>query len=236
MLDNARIVYEDRVADVDRYVDFLRVLVLSKPLLQYVRSDGGELSQPIDIELTHTLKATAFLLLYNLVEATIRRALSDSREHIENAGFQHHDLHENLRNHITEQLKYDDIRGRVKGSIHPLGRAILWAGFDADKALGGNLDHESIVKTARKFGFSVITNAEITRGGQSLKDIKRNRNILAHGNKSFLECGRDTAIEEIIQITGEVEAYLAQILDNIEAWLSNRAYLAIPPVTIPTEA
>lgn len=229
MLENARIVYEDRVADVDRYCTFLQRLIDEKPTLRYLRPDGSQHEEAIDLDLTHTLKANAYLMLYNLVEATIRQAMDSIRRAIESGGHDFNHLHTDLQRHLIKCMKDDDARGGLLKSLLPLERAILAAGFESGRLFGGNIHHKTLKEAADAIGFSVETEAAITDSGKRLETVKKRRNALAHGNQSFLECGRDTAIEDIVGIKDEVEAYLAQILDNIEAWLKAGGYLATPP-------
>jgi len=53
----------------------------------------------------------------------------------------------------------------------------------------------------------------------------KNRNDLAHGNKSFPEVGGETSIDDILKIKEEVIEYLQQILQNIQDYLENQEYL-----------
>ena len=55
--------------------------------------------------------------------------------------------------------------------------------------------------------------------------IKNKRNDLAHGNKSFAEIGRDITVEELLTIKEEVIAYLEQILNNINQYITRQDYL-----------
>ncbi|WP_238446456.1 MAE_28990/MAE_18760 family HEPN-like nuclease, partial [Microcystis aeruginosa] len=48
---------------------------------------------------------------------------------------------------------------------------------------------------------------------------------LAHGNKSFAEIGRDITVEELLTIKEEVIAYLEQILNNINQYITGQDYL-----------
>jgi hypothetical protein len=90
----------------------------------------------------------------------------------------------------------------------------------------GNVDRDEITRTARKYGFSYDTDYSKTKHGENLYSVMRNRNDLAHGNKSFAEIGKDTSIQELLQVKEEVIEYLKQILKNIEGYLIKKEYLA----------
>ena len=136
------------------------------------------------------------------------------------------DLRAELKRFVTGRLKHDDIRGQVMKGAHPIGIAILRAGLDAHKILGGNVHHGTLSELAKDLGFSVETDARTTNGGKGLEKLKERRNQLAHGNLSFLDIGQETPIDEIMQIKNQVLAYLAGILDNIDDYLSHKGYLA----------
>lgn len=226
MLDDARLTFEERVADVERYCRFLSALIDDKPVLLFRNADGSMREEPVDLALTHTLKANAFLLLYNLVEATMRKAVDAIKSEISSQGPQLNDLRPQLQRLVTKQLRRDDKAWRTAmQSQAPMSVSIVTAGLEASGFVGGNVHHESIAELGDDFGFSVVTD-DVASGGIRLKVVKDRRNGLAHGDLTFLECGRETPIELITSIKREVVAYLGQILDNIEVYLQSKHYLA----------
>jgi hypothetical protein len=242
-MQNARDVYETRVEEINIYFEFLFSVIDSRAQLscELSYSPGEEPQRElrrIQSSVIDTLKANGFLLLYNLVEATVRKALHGIRADIERQGHHYDDLHSKLRKHVADLLKDQMVRTTLCQSTHPVSKAILDAGFDAGRLFGGNIHHETLKSLAKKFGFSVDTDISLTNGGKRLTDVKDRRNQLAHGELSFLECGRDTAIDEILEIKEEVISYLAQILDNIDIYLKSKGYLKTPndPAIIVVEA
>lgn len=67
--------FETRVEEVDKYFIFLESLINETTKLAVSDSAGKYKTQSIDSELAKTLKANGFLLLYNLVESTMRNAI-----------------------------------------------------------------------------------------------------------------------------------------------------------------
>lgn len=225
MLDEARLVYEERLEEVERYCNFLQRLISGRPALLYRNANGESREEALDPGITHMLKANAFLLIYNLVEATVRQALQGIRDHINRNGHQFDELHEALRSHLTSMMRDDESRGQLASSPHPIGRALIYLGFNSGKLIGGNISHKSLKQIADRIGFSVETDAAKTKGGKSIGEVKMKRNQLAHGEIAFIECGRNTAIEDIVTIKAEVAYYLSGVLDNIECWLGDKGYL-----------
>ena len=65
------------------------------------------------------------------------------------------------------------------------------------------------------------------RGGIILTDVKNERNNLAHGTVSFVECGRNYSIDDLIRIKDETELFLENILLGMKNYYDNHLYLNI---------
>jgi hypothetical protein len=55
--------------------------------------------------------------------------------------------------------------------------------------------------------------------------VKTERNNLAHGLKSFAECGRDVTYKSLVQTKNQVVVFLRQILSNVEKYISGKEYV-----------
>lgn len=89
--------------------------------------------------------------------------------------------------------------------------------------ISGNLDAKKIRELARVYGFSEVTK-KAKRGGSDLLTVKNQRNLLAHGNLTFSECGRNYNINDLKRIKNEVIWFLEDILKNIKAYIDAREY------------
>ncbi|MHC5820466.1 MAG: MAE_28990/MAE_18760 family HEPN-like nuclease, partial [Nostoc sp.] len=67
--------FNTRVQEVNKYFWFLEELITENTKLAVLEDSGDQKVKPIDPELAKTLKANGFLLLYNLVESTMRNAI-----------------------------------------------------------------------------------------------------------------------------------------------------------------
>jgi len=236
-MNKAREVFETRAEEIDIYFDFLFTVVDRKAQLSVAlpfghgAPDERELL-PIKSSLVDTLKANGFLLLYNLVEASVRHAMHAIRDHMSKHGYHFDDLHDNLQHHFASLMRDDDMRGRIKKLREtgrpPLAVAIINAGFEANK-LGGNVHFGELDKLAKKFGFDAGRDPYLDEYQLApLKEVKDRRNDLAHGTLAFLACGANVTIDQILAIKGEVVTYLGSLLDNIDIYLETKGYLATP--------
>ena len=67
--------FHTRVQEVNQYFEFLEMLIQEKTKSPMSADNGEQKITAIDPELAKILKANAFLLLYNLVESTMRNAI-----------------------------------------------------------------------------------------------------------------------------------------------------------------
>lgn len=75
---NSKILFSERKEDIEKYFNFVKFIIDERPTFSYKDRIAGECKhREIDIEMTHILKANAFIILYNLIEATISNAIED---------------------------------------------------------------------------------------------------------------------------------------------------------------
>jgi hypothetical protein len=93
--------------------------------------------KPLDSELEKTLKATVFLLLYNLVESTIRSAVEYIYDDLKNNQISFDDLNQSFQNHIIKILK-DPLKDK---KWQPnIAITLITISADKDISFAGNLD------------------------------------------------------------------------------------------------
>ncbi len=223
--------FEKRSKEVSDY--FLFIQNLQKEKIQLAIDENAEKPkiQKVNSELLKTLKASAYLLLYNLVESSMRDAIEAIFAELKEQQIPFDRLTPQLKKIVLENLKEIALKKRkneddtVLEQIQNISLDIIWVGFNKEKALPGNLDGKSIKNTAEKYGFSYQTNPQETNNGRDLENIKEKRNDLAHGVKSFAEVGHERTPDELIEIKNKTINYLREILENIETYLVNKEYL-----------
>ncbi len=216
--------FDERTREVSQYFIFLKNIEQESIKLSMGVITGRQKIKPIDPNLLRTLKASGFLLLYNLVEATMRNAIEAIFDELRNKGVSYDQTRPELKKIVLKNLRKrstDDLYS----SILEVSIDIISASFDPQDLFSGNIDGRKIKDTAIKYGFSHITDVKKTHNGNDLLIVKTNRNNLAHGFKSFTEVGRDKTADELLEIESRVVKYLRQILQNIEAYLESREYL-----------
>jgi MAE_28990/MAE_18760-like HEPN len=224
--------FNTRVQEINEYFLFLEGLVNETTKLVVLGNSDVPNIRAIDPDLAKTLKANGFLLLYNLVESSMRNAIEAIFDELKSKKVPFDSIRLEIKRVVLQNFKSrspDDVHTRIKD----ISIDIITAGFKSRELFSGNIDQDEIAKTAKKYGFSCDTDYSKTRHGKNLYDIMKNRNDLAHGNKSFSEVGKDTSIADLLKVKEEVIEYLHQILNNIERYLAAQEYLDISLVKAP---
>ena len=222
-MNNARNEYNKRLHEVELYFTTLQLLDKGKCSIKCVDILGNEETAEVDSELSTILKANGFLLLYNLIEATIRNSIDAVLNSIHSSTVTFRSLSENLKKIWIKQeakgLTYEKSQERIMLIAKTvLDNEIL--SFERDCInTSGNIDAKKIREIIKQFGGNEISN------GRDLKTIKDKRNNLAHGEFTFSEIGKDYTIRDLIDYKDETKQYLSSVLDEIQDYIDNQKYL-----------
>ena len=217
--------FDERVREVSKYFFLIKNLEQGS-----IKLSMGNINHPkvkkIDAELDKTLKATGFLLLYNLVESTIRNAVEAIFDDLITQNISFDDLRVEVKKVVVKNFKKNNkSSNNLLDAINNIALDIIAASFDKEKLFSGNIDARKIMDTAKEYGFSYKTNPRKTQNGNDLRQIKTNRNDLAHGFRPFAEVGKNATADELLQIEKRVVCYLREILQNVEDYIVKQQYL-----------
>lgn len=218
--------FEERSQEVRSFFLFLKNLEHGSIQLNIVKAKNQN-PQKINDNLLKTLKATGFLLLYNLIESTMTNAIEAIFDELQKNNIYFDNLRDELKKIIIDNIKDKDNKSTDKllASIQDISVDIISASFNKNRLFSGNVDAKKIKDIASKYGFSSTTDKRKTRDGIDLLKVKTNRNDLAHGFKSFQDVGKMYFEDDLLEIEKRVTSYLREILRNIESYLSNQEYL-----------
>ena len=155
---------------------------------------GKEEKFKVSNQLQKVLIANGFLLLYNLIEATMRNSLAEIFDKISDDGLDYGNLSQNLRDiwlsQSTKNLRSNSKSEKLTQTVKTIADSVLnkdTVVLDKNKFdFSGNLDARKIRGIATKYGFN-----QTSMNAENLATIKNKRNHLAHGNYSFSDIGKD---------------------------------------------
>ena len=195
--------FDSRKQEIEQYFGFL----------QKVESDFSFISNyqktdliPIDDQLLKVLKANGFLILYNLVEATILNCVTAIFDEIKLNGLSYSNVSENIKKYWSKHIyRFDEkiseeklLREKFYSIVEKI---ISNAALEISDRLeyGGSIDARTIKKIADELGLILsLQHYREDLHGKVLIDIKKNRNDLAHGKKSFSDIARDITYNGVI--------------------------------------
>ena len=229
VIDDVRELLDDRRCEVDRHLSFVKALIDSKS--NRIAHVNGELTvfsdYEIDRALIKTISATGYLLIYNLLESTMTAALDLVHRQLKQEGLRYEQLNEDLRKICLKNFKEaisDKSMEELRGISVDV--ASVWLGYDSRRLWNGNVDVKKIREKASGYGIRYLYDGDdhddIRR---NVLNIKEKRNALAHGRLSFEQCGQDTAIDALIGYSAQVYRYLTAVLNGIDCYLIEKAYL-----------
>ncbi len=225
-MDNTKQDFNNRKAEIENYFKFLTVFDREDTRLKY-KKKGKIIIEKIQPQFQVILIANAFLILYNLIESTIRNSIIEIYTKIKDDDVSFEKLSENLKliwiKQTTDNLKEGNFRPEtLRNYVFDLSKTILNKETimlsKENMDFSGNLDAQKIRELANNIGFDKSPN------GRSLLDIKNKRNRLAHGEQTFYDVGKDFTVKEIVDFKDETLEYLSDIIDKIEKFILEKKY------------
>lgn len=223
--------FEQRVTEVSEYLRMLKALDRPDAVI-HSPSKASHKAIPVEDDWRKVSKATVYLLIYNLVEAAIRSAFGALYETIANEGRSLQSVSAEIRNAwvLSEHRKLTRETASPENYRDAAARMVL-AALDQEVVrleasrlpVSGNLDADSIRQVCRSHGVSTGVHRS-ARGGIDLENVKRQRNALAHGNRSFSEVGREVTVDDLERTARQAEIFVRGILKNVETHIAGNAY------------
>ena len=218
--------FENRVLEIEEYFKLLHYFFEKDAIIHFPNNKTHKFKE-LNTDLERVLKANCFLLLYNLIESSIRLSITEIYDQITSRNLTYEDVSPLIKK-IWLNENYKNFKDRNESSIFDiitnLDNDSIVIDFDSSKIISGNIDRRKILMLSEKYGFSMRVHYS-AGDGNKLHIVKVRRNDLAHGNTSFSECGREFTYSDLHSIKIEVVRYLRQILINIEKYLDNEKFL-----------
>ncbi|MGP5406672.1 MAE_28990/MAE_18760 family HEPN-like nuclease [Psychrobacter celer] len=190
------------------------------------------ISHSIDRGLQKTLRASTYLLLYNLMESTMSESIDAIHETIKEEGHSLLDLSEKLHKVILQSFS----KGLTEEKVSEFSRdngdvreRLFDLGYDKKKLFSGNIDCGVIKIYCKKYGIQIspyrYNDTPLVWDPEVIKAIKQKRNSLAHGSESFAQCGQNMLIDNINKNLESVEAVLMGVFNGLNEFLTRQKYL-----------
>lgn len=210
--------FQSRVAEIEAYFDFIKRVDAGDTMLVASTDVRSAYSAAARDDLLRTFRASAILLLYNLMESTVTNTVEAIFDDLSTQGIHFNDCRAEVRRVVLTNLKQHN-PVEILPELQRLGTDIIIKTFKKDKIVSGNVDARRIKDLSDEYGIN-----HPAADGNDLLTVKTSRNDLAHGSKSFAEVGRTFTIKDIIRIKDKVIAYLTAMLLNVTAYIQQQHY------------
>lgn len=193
--------FNARSEEIERYLNYLLAL---------------EVKTEVDVSLMATMKASAMLMIYNLMESTVTSAIESIYDHLRDKKIRFTAVKDQLKIMVLKGAKARNPRKLVeKMKERALDLAV--AAFERDEIFSGNVDARMIREVWSEYGISMTDSYEAA----VLLEIKSARNDLAHGTKSFAELGKSLTVTDLKGKFEDSKAFLFRALKDVEKHISD---------------
>ncbi len=222
--------FDKRVLEINVYFEVLKVTGKS-PTLNYFDEHNEAQTINIDSNKDDIFRASAFLLLYNLIESTVFNSITtifdDINSHKHNPKILYFNLIDQIKKYWLDNFfKYDEKikKETLINSIFEITNKIYNDPLSLPSNLkyGGSLDAGLIHNTAKSLGMDGCNFGTETK--DAFTAVKDKRNWLAHGEKTFSEIGRDYDYSKLESFKNLIIAHLENYINIIEDFISNEKY------------
>lgn len=178
------------------------------------------------------LKANSFIVLYNLIEASIKNLILNIYDEVEMMSLTYDEVCDKLKNmwvdvyynslsHTTTNYSQHKEKAKVMIEFIIDEKKVEFGG---DVKLSGNADLYNIKKIFDNHGLSIPS--EISRNvGGGLLEVKNKRNSIAHGKISFIDGGRDSSLNDLFRYKQEIFSFLIALENVVGDYINNKEYL-----------
>lgn len=231
-LQNVYIDFVIRCEEIERYIAFVDILDNGNHnvLSQIQTNTHLPFTYMIDRELHKTLRASTYLLIYNILESTMSDALDSVHETLVSENVDYMMLNDNLKNiilsNIRKGLSEQSIRDILISNID-IRAIFLSHGYNKKDLLNGNLDVRVVKEFAVRYGFSIdpVDKKAGVYKPEVIREIKDQRNALAHGAISFEQCGHGIPIFTLKNKFENAKKLLLAVFNGLDDLLSQKKYL-----------
>lgn len=239
--------FNKRVAEIDKYFELVdRIEQLGAFSTNSIVFPSGEYT--VDSDLQKILKSHCYLLLYNLVESSIRNGITAIHDAISLDKLTYTDLSLKMKkmwvlNDLSKSfrdsyIKKETIANNLQDAIRSVLEDEIVTLDPTNIPISGNLDVKTIRKLIDMYGFYENLGVPAKEIDDILNFVVKKRCDLAHGNVSFCDAsneiiwnqsisnttGNEKVFRYLIDDKENVVKFLTHMLQNIETYIDNKEY------------
>ena len=214
--------FAHRKEDVEAHFRCLNFIngVESHRQMPIVDTNSGR-EMMVDLQMQCCIKAQTLVLLYNMVESTICECLNFIYDAVADDGLTYADLTDEMRYMWTQSCK----RGkRPEADLDDAAKMPLIVDFE-EMAINtsGSIDIRKIYEAFEKHGCAIDEDKR-DECGNSFLTVKNKRNLLAHGNVSFSQCGASYTFSNLEKMRTDIITFLTIVIAVTKKFVEDKKY------------
>ena len=221
--------FETRLKEIDEYFQFIEFIdKIETHRKRKIVVESVEYTPKREIQ--KILRSNSFLLLYNLVESSIRNGILAVYDCIHDESLKYEDLSDRIKEiwlkHKTKNVQATTkrIQSWLKDLVNEVTESNVVILERDSINISGNLDYDNVQKIINAYGFYGRITLDEKDVRYALNKVKTERNLLAHGNKSFCQSGEIITLNELIGIKDTTSKYIRELLTNIDIHIDQKKY------------
>ena len=229
--------FDNRVIEIESFYEILGIIELEGPkITAYDLNNSIEKIVNINSAKVDTLRSTAYVSLYNLIESTIYNTITSIFDEIKDSGLKYFDVIDDVQKYWLNNIyKHNDNKRKetIIETIITISNKISTEIIELasnEINYGGSLDAQKIFATAKSMKID-ISNVHViydkTKHGESLVEVKKKRNWLAHGEKSFIEVGSSSTFSQLDDARKYICDFLSEFITSVETYITNKHFKTI---------
>jgi hypothetical protein len=230
--------FEERLAEVNTYIDFLEVLDAQTQKSGAPKIQGAK--KAITAEQQRILYSSVYLHLYNLVESTMTRCVEAVSSAAHEGKWKAKDLSPPIRKEWVrfkakthKDLSFDTRLTTVFQLLDELLESSSISEFQFERGGGGNWDDDAINEICLRLGFEISNSKKVysaikkpmRNDAKALVLVKYFRNNLAHGKISFSQCAQDWTVPELKHLAEITANYLYEVVQRFVEFISKFEFI-----------
>jgi hypothetical protein len=225
--------FNRRLAEIQKYFELVdRIEKLGAFSTNSITFPSGEYI--VDSDLQKILKSHCYLLLYNLVESSIRNGITAIHDVILIDELTYKDLSPQIKkmwllNDISKSFTDSYIKkDTLADNLHKLIKSVLDDEMvslnTSNIPISGNLDATTINELIYMYGFVGNLGVPSREINPILNRLVKVRCDLAHGNVSFCDASNQISWSKLVDDKDKLVIYLTHMLNNINDYIESKKY------------
>lgn len=208
--------------EIESYFQLLSFIVgVESHRMLPLQNPNGEDKIHVTQEMQCCMKAQLILMLYNLVESTVCLCLNSIYDEIHDSELSYSELTDKMRAVCNDSCRRANMPENNLDETSKMNIKVKFKELSTN--ISGNLDIRKIYEIFDSYG-CFIDDSIRKKYADNFLVVKSKRNLLAHGNISFYQCGSLFVINDLSTMKKDIFDFMAIVVDKTSKFIEQKAY------------